>query len=164
MPTVMAQAVIKIGRKRSLAPTMAASVEDAPAFQCSSMNVTIITELDTDTPRHMIEPMNDSMFSVVLVAQVMLSVDAKRLGEWQGNNVILSRFDELLHDQRRQWIEQEGCIRQLGCQFFGAIRVRGFDRTSQGSQFNISFADLLIVPLALSVFGRQTTKREDFCR
>ncbi len=31
------------------------------------MNVTIITEFDTDTPMHMIEPMNDSMFSVVLV-------------------------------------------------------------------------------------------------
>jgi hypothetical protein len=29
------------------------------------MNVTIITELDTETPRHMIEPMNDSMLSVV---------------------------------------------------------------------------------------------------
>ena len=28
---------------------------------------TIITELDTDTPRDMIEPMNDSMLSVVLV-------------------------------------------------------------------------------------------------
>ena len=67
MPTVMAQAVIKIGRSRSLAPRMAASVEGLPAFQCSSMNVTIITELDTDTPRHMIEPMNDSMLSVVLV-------------------------------------------------------------------------------------------------
>ena len=31
------------------------------------MNVTIITELDTDTPRHMIDPMNDSILSVVLV-------------------------------------------------------------------------------------------------
>ena len=30
MPTVMAQAVIRIGRSRSPAPTMAASVEDAP--------------------------------------------------------------------------------------------------------------------------------------
>ena len=31
------------------------------------MKVTIITELDTDTPMHMIEPMNDSMLSVVPV-------------------------------------------------------------------------------------------------
>ena len=67
MPTVIAQAVIRIGRSRSPAPTMAASVEDAPPFQCSSMNVTSITEFDTETPRHMIEPMNDSMFSEVLV-------------------------------------------------------------------------------------------------
>src|SRR5271168_1997638 len=65
MPTVMAQAVIKIGRRRSLAPWMAALVDVEPAFQCSSMNVTSITELDTETPRHMIEPMNDSMLSEV---------------------------------------------------------------------------------------------------
>ena len=31
------------------------------------MNVTSMTEFDTDTPRHMIEPMNDSMLSDVLV-------------------------------------------------------------------------------------------------
>ena len=67
MPTVIAQAVIKIGRRRSLAPMMAASVDEAPFFQCSSMKVTSITEFDTETPRHMIEPMNDSMLSEVLV-------------------------------------------------------------------------------------------------
>ena len=67
MPTVIAQAVIRIGRSRSLAPTMAASAEGIPFLQCSSMNVTSITEFDTETPRHMIEPMNDSMFSEVLV-------------------------------------------------------------------------------------------------
>ena len=67
MPTVIAQAVIRIGRSRSLAPMMAASDEGVPLFQCSSMNVTSITEFDTETPRHMIEPMNDSMFSEVLV-------------------------------------------------------------------------------------------------
>ena len=38
-----------------------------PFFQCSSMNVTSMTEFDTDTPSDMIEPMNDSMFSDVLV-------------------------------------------------------------------------------------------------
>ena len=31
------------------------------------MNDTIITEFDSDTPMHMIEPMNDSIFSVVPV-------------------------------------------------------------------------------------------------
>ena len=67
MPTVMAQAVIKMGRSRSLAPRIAASVEGIPRFQCSSMKVTSITEFDTETPRHMIEPMNDSMLSEVLV-------------------------------------------------------------------------------------------------
>ncbi len=33
------------------------------------MKVTSITEFDTDTPMHMIDPMNDSMLSVVPVAQ-----------------------------------------------------------------------------------------------
>ncbi len=67
MPTVIAHAVIKIGRSRSLAPVMAASTDDDPCFQCSSMNVTSITEFDTETPRHMIDPMNDSMFKEVFV-------------------------------------------------------------------------------------------------
>ncbi len=67
MPTVIAQAVIKIGRSRSPAPTIAASVEVAPAFQCSFMNVTSSTEFETETPSDMIEPMNDSMLSEVLV-------------------------------------------------------------------------------------------------
>ena len=67
MPTVIAQAVIKIGRKRSPAPTIAASLDVDPPFQYSSMNVTSKTELETETPRHMIEPMNDSMFSEVPV-------------------------------------------------------------------------------------------------
>ena len=67
MPTVIAQAVIKIGRSRSLAPTMAASIEVAPLFQCSSMKVTSMTEFDTETPSDMIEPMNDSMLRAVLV-------------------------------------------------------------------------------------------------
>ena len=67
MPTVIAQAVIRIGRRRSPAPRIAASVEGDPPFQCSSMNVTSITEFDTETPRHMIEPMNDSMLSEVSV-------------------------------------------------------------------------------------------------
>jgi hypothetical protein len=31
------------------------------------MIVTSMTELDTETPRHMIEPMNDSMFSEMSV-------------------------------------------------------------------------------------------------
>ena len=35
------------------------------------MNVVSITELATETPMHMIEPMNDSMFSVVPVARRM---------------------------------------------------------------------------------------------
>ena len=67
MPTVIAPAVIRIGRSRSPAPTIAASVEDAPLFQCSFMNVTSSTEFDTETPSDMIEPMNDSMLSEVLV-------------------------------------------------------------------------------------------------
>ena len=67
MPTVMAQAVIKIGRSRSLAPRIADWVDEVPFFQCSSMKVTSMTEFDTETPRHMIEPMNDSMLSEVFV-------------------------------------------------------------------------------------------------
>src|SRR5262249_469550 len=40
MPTVMAHAVIRIGRSRSLAPKIDASTACKPRFQCSSMNVT----------------------------------------------------------------------------------------------------------------------------
>ncbi len=38
-----------------------------PSCQSRAVKVTSITELDTDTPMHMIVPMNDSMFSVVPV-------------------------------------------------------------------------------------------------
>ena len=38
-----------------------------------AMKVTSITELDTDTPMHMIDPMNDSMLSVVPVASSMIT-------------------------------------------------------------------------------------------
>ena len=37
------------------------------------MKVESITELDTETPMHMIEPMNDSMFSVVPVTSRMMA-------------------------------------------------------------------------------------------
>ena len=37
------------------------------------MKVDSSTELDTETPMHMIEPMNDSMFSVVPVANKMMA-------------------------------------------------------------------------------------------
>ena len=67
MPTVIAQAVIRIGRSRSPAPTMAASVEDAPRLPVLVHERHEHTEFDTETPRHMIEPMNDSMLSEVLV-------------------------------------------------------------------------------------------------
>ena len=80
MPTVIAHAVIKIGRSRSLAPLMAASADSIPAFQCSSMNVTSMTEFDTDTPRHMIEPMNDSILSEVLVTNRMTAMPASTPG------------------------------------------------------------------------------------
>ena len=68
MPTVIAQAVIRIGRSRSLrAVDRPPRSRTLPAFQWSFMNVTSMTEFDTETPRHMIEPMNDSMLSEVLV-------------------------------------------------------------------------------------------------
>ena len=86
MPTVIAQAVIRIGRRRSLAPTMAASIEGLPFFQWSSMNVTSITEFDTETPRHMIEPMNDSMFSEVLVQNRMMAMPASTPGHGADGN------------------------------------------------------------------------------
>ncbi len=38
-----------------------------------AMKVTSITEFDTDTPTHMIDPMNDSMLSVVPVASSMIT-------------------------------------------------------------------------------------------
>ncbi len=42
--------------------------------------MTSITEFDTDTPRHMIEPINDSMFRVVLVAAKMTTIPASTPG------------------------------------------------------------------------------------
>ena len=56
MPTVIAKAVVRIGRRRWPAATTAASVAAAPFCQCSFMKVTSNTELDTETPRHMIVP------------------------------------------------------------------------------------------------------------
>ena len=44
------------------------------------IKVTSITEFDTDTPRHMIEPINDSMFRVVLVAAKMTTIPASTPG------------------------------------------------------------------------------------
>ena len=44
------------------------------------MKVTSMTELDTDTPRHMIEPMNDSMLSPVLVKYRMVAMPAMTPG------------------------------------------------------------------------------------
>ncbi len=63
MPTVMAQAVIRIGRRRSCAPAWRPRGPCRPSMVV--MNVTSITEFDTETPMHMIDPMNDSMLSVV---------------------------------------------------------------------------------------------------
>ena len=69
MPTVMAQAVIRMGRSRSWAPARAASGTTLRSCHSMAMKVTSITEFDTDTPMHMIDPMNDSMLSVVPVTQ-----------------------------------------------------------------------------------------------
>ena len=68
MPVVIAQAVMMIGLSLPAAPCTAASVTVKPSFQRSFMKVIIITELDTETPMHMIEPMKDSMLRVVLVS------------------------------------------------------------------------------------------------
>ena len=67
MPMIMAQAVIRMGRKRSRPPRTAASGTDSPRASPRAVNETSITELDTDTPMLMIAPMNDSMLSVVPV-------------------------------------------------------------------------------------------------
>ena len=65
VPRIIAVAVIRIGRKRSRAPSTAARRTAAPARQWSSMKVVSSTEFDTETPMHMIEPMKDSMFKLV---------------------------------------------------------------------------------------------------
>ena len=80
MPIVIAQAVIRIGRSRSLAPLIAASTDDVPSCQWLLMNVTSMTEFDTETPRHMIEPMNDSMLSVVFVKKRIVAMPASTPG------------------------------------------------------------------------------------
>ena len=90
----MAQAVIRIGRNRSWAPARAASGTALPPRHSMAMNVTIITEFDTDTPMHMIAPMNDSMLSVVPLRSNMTTTpqstpgtddtDARaRRGDWK---------------------------------------------------------------------------------
>ncbi len=56
-----------MGRSLSWAPARAASAGSAPLRHSMAMNVTSMTELEIDTPMHMIEPMNDSMFSDVRV-------------------------------------------------------------------------------------------------
>jgi hypothetical protein len=55
-------------RSRSPAPRTAASAGDIPSRQSRAAKVIKKTELDTETPMLMIVPMNDSMFSVVPVA------------------------------------------------------------------------------------------------
>ena len=59
---------------------MAACRGGSPLRQCSLAKVTSITELDTDTPMHMIVPMNDSRFSVVLVTSSMITTPASTHG------------------------------------------------------------------------------------
>ena len=66
VPNTIAPAVMRMAQAIS-APRWRPRT-DAPARQWSSMKVDSSTELDTETPMHMIEPMNDSMFSVVPVA------------------------------------------------------------------------------------------------
>ena len=48
-----------------VAPCTAASAAARPCCQSRAVNVTSITELETETPMHMIVPMNDSILSVV---------------------------------------------------------------------------------------------------
>ena len=45
-----------------------------------AMKVTSITEFDTDTPMHMIDPMNDSMLSVVPVSSSMITTPQRTPG------------------------------------------------------------------------------------
>ena len=58
----------------------AASVEDAPCFQSLVHERHQRTEFDTDTPIDMIEPMNDSILSVVCVKKRMTAMPANTPG------------------------------------------------------------------------------------
>ena len=80
MPTVMAQAVIKIGRSRSWAPAGRPRGLTLRSCHSMAMKVTSITEFDTDTPMHMIDPMNDSMLSVVPVTSSMITTPHRTPG------------------------------------------------------------------------------------
>ena len=80
MPTDMAQAVIKMGRRRCSAPARAASGTSLPSCHSFAMNVTNMTELDTETPTHMIAPMKDSVVKVVRVTQSATTTPARTAG------------------------------------------------------------------------------------
>ncbi len=84
MPTVIAQAVMKIGRNRSACARWSPPpVAGRPMRQWSLMNVTSITEFEIETPSDMIAaPMNDSMFSaMVLVRYRMAAIPAITPGD-----------------------------------------------------------------------------------
>ena len=59
MPAIMARLVIKMGRRRLAAPSMAAVAEAAPPMRWHSAKVTSKIAFATATPMAMIAPMND---------------------------------------------------------------------------------------------------------
>ena len=76
----MAQLVIRMGRIRLCAPSMAAAAEATPLWRLRSANVTSRMALATATPMAMIAPMNDWMFRVVPVAQSATATPAITAG------------------------------------------------------------------------------------
>ena len=69
IPAIIAQPVIRIGRRRLAAPETAASGTRAPPIRSRSAKVTSRIALATATPIAMIAPMSNSMFNVVRVIQ-----------------------------------------------------------------------------------------------
>ena len=92
-----------------MAPSTAAFRTVAPARQWSSMKVDSSTEFDTETPMHMIEPMNDSMFSVVPVTSRMMATPQTTPGTAADGNQpqperleVAGQQDEDHHDRQGQ--------------------------------------------------------------
>ena len=80
MPAIMAKLVIRIGRRRCLAPSSAACRESAPWRRAFSAKVTSKMAFAVATPMAMIAPMNDWMFIVVPVASKASDTPASTAG------------------------------------------------------------------------------------
>jgi len=80
MPAIMANVVIRIGRRRLVAPRIAARSAAAPSTRYCSAKVASKIAFATATPIAMIAPMNDCTFNVLLVRNRLSATPAMTAG------------------------------------------------------------------------------------